>query len=135
MTYTIGEASTRTGLTISQIRFYDKEGLTPFVERNESGIRKFSDGDIQFLGIITCLKDSGVPIKKIKQFVDWAMEGDSTIDDRLNFMREQKVYLQEQMKELKKNMKIVEGKIKYYEIAAEAGTTAVHDTKEEKVVW
>lgn len=127
MEYTIGDASARTGLTISQIRFYDKEGLTPFVERNENGIRKFSDGDIQFLGIITCLKDSGVPIKNIKKFVDWVMEGDSTIDDRLNFMREQKEYLKEQMKELKKNMKIVEEKIKYYELAAEAGTTSIHD--------
>lgn len=127
MTYTIGDAAAMTGLTISQIRFYDKEGLMPFVGRDANGLRKFTDGDIQFIGIITCLKNSGVPIKHIRQFVDWTMKGDSTINDRLNFMREQKIFLSKQMEELEKSMKVVEGKIKYYEEAAEAGTTAIHN--------
>lgn len=130
MPYTIGEAADRTGLTISQLRFYDKEGLMPYIKRSESGIRTFTESDFQWLRIITCLKDSGVPIKRIKQFVDWAMEGDSTINERLNFMREQKQYLEQKMAELQDHMRIVDGKIRYYELAAEAGTTAIHDSPE-----
>lgn len=135
MTYTIGEISKRTGLTISQLRFYDKEGLMPYVKRNASGNREFTESDAQFLGIITCLKRSGVPLKKIRQFVDWVMLGDSTIDARLNFMREQKKYLERQMDELGACMRVVEGKIEYYEIAAEAGTVAVHDKVNQKAAW
>lgn len=127
MPYTIGEISERTGLTISQIRYYDKEGLIPGIARNDAGIRQFTDGDVQWIGVVTCLKNSGVPLRRIRQFVEWAQQGDSTIDKRLNFMREQREYLEDQIELLGEYMRIVDGKIKYYEIAAEAGTVAVHD--------
>lgn len=135
MTYTIGEISKRTRLTISQLRFYDKEGLMPYVKRNASGNREFTESDAQFLGIITCLKKSGMPLKRIRQFVDWVMQGDSTIDARLNFMRQQKKYLERQMDELEECMRVVDGKIEYYEIAAKAGTVAVHDRIGKKAAW
>jgi len=135
MTYTIGEISKRTGLTISQLRFYDKEGLMPYVKRNASGNREFTESDAQFLGIITCLKRSGVPLKRIRQFVGWVMQGDSTIDARLDFMRDQKKYLEQQMDELEECMRVVKGKIEYYEIAAQAGTVAVHDQVNQKAAW
>lgn len=70
------------GVAPSTLRYYDKEGLLPFVERSGGGIRMFKDEDIEWLSIIECLKKTGMSIKEIKRFIDWCIEGDSTIDKR-----------------------------------------------------
>ena len=62
-TYTIGQAAEKTGLTISTMRYYDKEGLLPFVERTAGGQRLFKDSDFNWLSVIECLKNTGVPIR------------------------------------------------------------------------
>lgn len=126
MAYTIGEAAERCGVTAHTLRYYDKEGLMPYVERSSGGIRQFKEEDFEWLAIITCLKDSGVPVKKIKEFVDWCMTGDLTIESRLEFLKAHKKDVEKQMAELQKNMELIDYKIWYYETAAEAGTTAIH---------
>ena len=85
MLYTVGEIAKKMNVAASTLRYYDKEGLLPFVERSESGIRMFKDSDMEWLAIIECLKKTGMPIKEIKKFIDWCMEGDATIDQRLAF--------------------------------------------------
>ena len=67
--YTIGQKSEMFQLPISTLRYYDKEGLLPFVERSEGGIRMFKDSDIEWLNIIECLKKTGMSIKEIKKFI------------------------------------------------------------------
>jgi DNA-binding transcriptional MerR regulator len=62
----------------STIRFYDKEGLLPFVERMESGYRIFSENDLAMLRTIDCLKKTGMPIKQIRQFISWVQQGDES---------------------------------------------------------
>ena len=86
MFYTIGEMAKKMGVAPSTLRYYDKEGLLPFVERSGGGIRMFKGEDIEWLSIIECLKKTGMPIKEIKQFIDWCIEGDSTIDKRLELI-------------------------------------------------
>ncbi len=54
-------------LTVYTLRYYDKEGLLPFVERTDSGIRRFKESDIEALRVIECLKSTGMPIKEIKK--------------------------------------------------------------------
>ena len=71
--YTIGQVSEMFGLPISTLRYYDKQGLFPGMERI-SGIRKFSEKEIEALRVIECLKRSGLEIKDIKQFMDWCVE-------------------------------------------------------------
>ena len=66
--YTIKEAAVKMNLPASTIRYYDKQGLLPFVQRSESGYRMFSEKDIDLLNMIECLKLTGMPIKEIKQF-------------------------------------------------------------------
>lgn len=127
MTYTIGEAAERCGVTAHTLRYYDKEGLLPYVERSTNGIRKFKEQDFEWLTVITCLKESGVPIKKIKEFVDWSMAGDLTIDNRLAFLKSHKKDVEQKMAELQKNMDLINYKIWYYEAAAQAGTTKIHE--------
>ena len=68
-------------LPISTLRYYDKEGLFPNIER-QSGIRKFSENEIEALHVIECLKTSGLEIKDIRQFMDWVKEGASTYEKR-----------------------------------------------------
>ena len=83
MTYTIGEMSKMLNVSSSTIRYYDKEGLLPFVERTEGGIRVFKEKDYEFLKIIHCLKATGMQIKDIRKFILLVIQGDKTIDARL----------------------------------------------------
>ena len=79
--YTIGQVSEMFQLPVSTLRYYDKEGLFPHMTR-VSGIRKFSDTEIECLRMIECLKKTGMEIKEIKQFMEWCAEGASTYAQR-----------------------------------------------------
>ena len=68
MVYTVGEMAKRLGVAPSTLRYYDKEGLLPFVERSSGGIRVFKDSDYEWLNVIGCLKKTGMPLKYIKSF-------------------------------------------------------------------
>lgn len=77
MIYTIGEMAKQLDVAASTLRYYDKEGLLPFIERSGGGIRIFKDEDLSWLKIIECLKKTGMPIRDIKHFLDSCIEGDS----------------------------------------------------------
>lgn len=130
-TYSISEVAKELNLTVYTLRYYDKEGLIPFVERFSSGIRIFKESDIDALRIIECLKATGMPIKEIKNFIDWCSKGDSTLQQRYDMFLERKATVEAQMEELKKTMKVIEHKCFYYKTALEAGTEDVH--KEQKI--
>jgi len=125
MTYTVGEAAKLLGVAPSTLRYYDKEGLLPFVERSGGGIRMFKDIDIECLHIIECLKKTGMPLKDIKTFLDMVAEGDSTIRDRLALFQKQRDAVAAQMCELQNTLDIIDYKCWYYEQAQEAGTTEI----------
>lgn len=65
MSYSISEVAEKLNLTVYTLRYYDKEGLMPFVERSSNGTRLFKDSDIDALKVIECLKSTGMPIKEI----------------------------------------------------------------------
>lgn len=113
MTYSIGEVAKKLNLSTSTLRYYDKEGLLPFVERNNSGIRTFTDDDLKLLYIIECLKNTGMPIKDIKVFIDWCMLGDSTLNERYNMFIERKKIVEEQMACLQKTLDTIAYKCWY----------------------
>lgn len=126
MTYSISEVAKELNLTVYTLRYYDKEGLMPFVERNPSGVRKFKESDIDFLKIIQCLKLTGMPIKDIKDFIEWCSEGDSTLQERYDMFIERKASVEAQMEELRKTMEVIEHKCDYYKTAIAAGTEDIH---------
>lgn len=126
MIYTIGEIAKKINVAPSTLRYYDKEGLLPFVERSGGGIRMFKEEDIEWLNIIECLKKTGMPIKEIKLFIDWCMEGDSTINQRLALIDRQREVVREQMEQMKKTMEVLEYKHWYYTEAKKAGTCKIH---------
>jgi DNA-binding transcriptional MerR regulator len=123
--YSIGEAAQKIGVSSSTLRYYDKEGLLPMVERSSGGIRVFKESDFEWLKLIECLKATGMPIKDIKQFIDWFMEGDSTLEQRRDMFYERKKAVEAQMKELQKTLDTIKYKCWYYDTAVEAGTADV----------
>lgn len=125
MQYTVGEAARVLNIAPSALRYYDKEGLLPFVERSDGGIRMFKDEDFNWLFVIECLKKSGLSIKDIKSYIDMALRGDETIEERLELFRRQREKVIEQMKELQGTLDTLEYKCWFYETARAAGTTAV----------
>ncbi len=129
MEYTIGEVAKVLNLSASTLRYYDKEGLMPFVERKASGIRVFKNDDIGALRIIECLKNTGMPIKEIKRFIDLTLVGDDSIDERLNIILKQRESVLQQIEELKGHLATLDHKKWYYETAKEAGTCDIHKKK------
>lgn len=127
MFYTIGEIAKMLHVAPSTLRYYDKEGLLPFVERTSGGIRMFKDEDMSALQIIDCLKQTGMPITEIKKFIDLCMEGDATIDDRLALIDQQYEAMEEQQRKMQATMHVLEYKRWYYKTAKASGTCAVHD--------
>ena len=99
MMYTVGEMAKLLGIPSSTLRYYDKEGLLPFVERSSAGIRMFHEKDYEWLQVISCLKKAGMSLKDIKQYIHLAMEGD-----------------------------VLDYKCWYYETAKEAGTVRAPQT-------
>ena len=93
MVYTVGEMAKLLGVTASTLRYYDKEGLLPFVERSSGGIRMFRESDIEWLRVIECMKKAGMSIKDIRQYIELALKGDDTIELRLMMFRRQKEVL------------------------------------------
>lgn len=128
MYYTVSEISKKINISPHTLRFYAKEGLLPFVERSQSGIRMFKDDDFESLSIIEYLKKSGMPLKDIREFMEWCMQGDETIDQRLNMFREQQERVTELIAELQETLDLIKYKCWYYETAQTAGTCSVHDS-------
>lgn len=126
MTYSISDVAKKLNLTIHTLRYYDREGLIPFVERTASGIRVFKDSDLDLLKIIQCLKSSGMTIKDIKQFIQWCSDGDASLQQRYDLFIKQKDVVETQMEELKKTLDVIEHKCQYYRTALDAGTEDVH---------
>ena len=123
--YTIGQVSEMFDLPISTLRYYDKEGLFPEMQR-QSGIRKFSENEIEALRVIECLKASGLEIKDIKQFMEWCMEGASTYAQRKKLFEARKVAVEEEMMKLQKTLDMLNFKCWYYD-------TAIKDGSEERL--
>jgi DNA-binding transcriptional MerR regulator len=123
-----------TGLSIFTIRFYDKEGLLPFVSRNKSGIRVFTESDIAQMKTICCLKNTGMHIKDIKKYIDFCMAGTKTIDSRKKLLLEHRNEVLNQIDALNENLKLIDSKLETYASpnAVEIINEKIKKVKEEK---
>ena len=119
--YTIGEVASRTGISAYTLRYYDKEGLLSFVKRDESGKRMFCREDFEPLYTISVLKRSGMPIKKIREFMNLYLQGNDTIHERYVMFAEQRESLLSQIRELEAMLKIVDYKCWYFREAEKRG--------------
>ena len=120
--YTIGQVSKMFNLPISTLRYYDKQGLFPQMER-VSGIRKFSDNEIEALRVIECLKKSGLEIRDIKRFMDMCALGPSTYSARRELLLRQKEQTEAEILRMNKALDMLKYKCWYYEQAIKLGST------------
>ena len=122
MNFQIQDISKKTGLTISTLRYYDKEGLFPNLERKESNYRVFTELELETLKIIACFKKAGLSINEIRKYMVLIQKGDKTLKERLDIMVHQKEALEKQKQEIEESIACVEWKISYYEQALQDGT-------------
>jgi len=120
--YSIGAVAKKTGISSYTLRYYDKAGLTPFVKRDEQGRRVFNDDDLESLGLIRCLKQTGMPLEDIRQFISWCDAGDETIDQRLTMFEQQRQVVEDQIHQSLLNLQKVNYKIDLYRQASQAGS-------------
>ena len=118
--YTIGQLSEMFSLPISTLRYYDKEGLFPEIKRT-SGIRQFTEAELEALRVIECLKKSGLEIREIRQFMDWCSQGSETYELRLRLFLQQKEVVEEKIEGMKKTLAMLQFKCWYYEQALKDG--------------
>ncbi len=114
MSYSIKQVSEQTGLSEHTIRYYDREGLLPLLKREDTGKRSFSENDIQWLGLICCLKSSGMSIEKIKEFMYLCLKGEETCEQRKEMLELHKAYILEQIQSLNRSLSTIEYKIDHY---------------------
>ncbi len=121
MGYTISEVAARMGVAPSAIRYYDKEGLIPNIKR-KNGQRVFEDIDLRLLSLLNCLKNTGMPIKRIKEYVDMTQKGDDTLEERYKIIQDQRQFVLDQIEQLQYFLSELDFKDWYYQTALRKGT-------------
>ena len=122
MNYTIKQVSEMTGLSIPTIRYYDKEGLLPDLQRKESGYRVFSDRDLEAIDLIECFKESGLTIREIWHFMSLVRQGDVTLEERLAIYQMHIARLEEKLTAVQNALEHSRRTLAFYEIAAKTGS-------------
>ena len=112
--YSIQDVSNRTGLSTHTLRYYEKEGLISGVERSQGGFRQYTDEDLERLGLIRCLKNTGMSIQEIARFVQLTHEGDHTLEERVELLREHRERVLERMAEMQQHLDKVTWKLNFF---------------------
>ncbi|MFP3155972.1 MerR family transcriptional regulator [Lachnospiraceae bacterium ZAX-1] len=114
MGYTIRQVAEKTNLSAYVLRYYEKEGLLPPVSRSKSGIRHYDENDLEWLGLVCCLKNTGMSIKQIRDFVNLSSQGDETLKARCTMLMEHKKEVENQINEMQRHLEKVSWKIAYF---------------------
>ena len=119
--YTIGQVSEMFDLPVSTLRYYDKEGLFPGMQRT-SGIRQFDEEQLEAIRVIECLKKSGLEIRDIKQFMAWCAQGSETYSQRRALFIRQRQNVEAEIQRLNQVLDMLTFKCWYYEQAMQDGS-------------
>ena len=126
--YGIGAAARATGLTVSALRFYDRQGLLPTVTRTGGGTRRFTEDDLEWIRDIGRLQTAGMPIKEIKEYARLYVEGDSTIEARRRIIEARRQEVLRELENLRTTLDFIDYKCWFYEVASAAGSCEVPRT-------
>jgi len=110
-----GQVSEQTGFSLDTLRYYERIGLLDGIERNSGGQRVFTEGDVAWLRILRCLRDTGMPIQRMVRYAELARGGDETVGERLDVLREHDREIDEKIAHLLGEQEHIRGKIAYYE--------------------
>jgi DNA-binding transcriptional MerR regulator len=109
------EVVSRTGLSIDTLRYYEREGLIGPIARR-SGRRGYSERDVMWIGLITCLRDAGLGISDLKKFTT-LLRSEAGAQDRLDFLRQRRVELVEHVRATEAAIAVLDDKIRHYSSA------------------
>lgn len=112
--FTIGQIAEKTNLSIHTLRFYEKEGLVPFIKRNASGYRLYEEEHINWIRFLNCLRETGMPIAKMKNFVSLTLKGDESEEQQIKMLVEQRRFIENQVNTLVSYMNMINKKIDMY---------------------
>jgi len=113
----ISEVSEQSGISSDTLRYYERIGLIPPVNRNESGIRDYNEIDVRRVEFIKCMRSVGLPIEVLIEYFKLVQQGDQTIEARKEILIEQRAQLVAQMEEMQKTLDMLNYKIEVYENA------------------
>lgn len=118
---TIKEVSEKYGISTDTLRYYERVGMLPPVNRTSGGIRDYADSDLSWIELILCLRNAGLPIEAIIEYVKLFQEGDGTIEARLQLLNEQRKTLLSQKDQIEAALSRLNYKISRYETAVKTG--------------
>ena len=112
---TITEVSGKFDIPQDTLRYYERIGLLPRVNRNKSGVRDFTEADCKWVEFIKCMRGAGLPIEVLIEYVSLFQQGDATIEARKHLFEEQRRLLLKKMEEMQKTLERLDYKIAVYE--------------------
>ncbi|MGM0472214.1 MAG: MerR family transcriptional regulator [Bacillota bacterium] len=112
--YTVKEVAEMMDMSPHTLRYYDDQDLFPYVSRDENNVRQFSESDLEWVNLIKCLKETGMPLAEINRYVELCREGDSTIEERYRIILKQKKKAEEEVAAMQKRVERLNVKQEYY---------------------
>lgn len=112
---TITEVSEKFGVPQDTLRYYERIGLLPRVNRTKSGVRDFTEEDCKWVEFIKCMRAAGLPIEVLIEYVALFQQGDATIEARKELFQEQRRQLIQRMEDMQKTLERLDYKIAVYE--------------------
>ncbi|MFI8685844.1 MerR family transcriptional regulator [Rossellomorea sp. NPDC077527] len=113
--YTMKQVTQQTGLTAPTLRYYEKENLLPPVERDENGLRIYSDLNVKSILFIKALRATAMPIREIKKYVQLYEGGEETLQLRKNILEEHKMRVEENLRDQANNLEKIKEKLEMYD--------------------
>jgi DNA-binding transcriptional MerR regulator len=113
--YSPGQVAEQTGFSLDTLRYYERIGLLDDIARNSGGQRVFTEGDVAWLRILRCLRDTGMPIQRMVRYAELARGGDETVAERLEVLREHDRDVEEKIAHLRVEQEHIRSKIAYYQ--------------------
>lgn len=112
--YSMKETCDKTGLTYDTLKFYCNEGLIPNVKRNKSNYRVFDDNDINWIKSLSCLKNCGMSIVEMKEYLELCLQGEASIPERQDILDAKLRELEHKKQELQDAIDFVHWKQNFY---------------------
>ncbi|GHE53764.1 hypothetical protein GCM10017778_42500 [Streptomyces vinaceus] len=119
--YTISEVEARTGLTQHTLRWYERIGLMPHVDRSHSGQRRFSDKDLHWLAFVGKLRATGMSVADMVRYAELVREGEHTVDQRRELLEQTRREVRARITELNDALAVLDFKIDMYAKGTTAG--------------
>jgi DNA-binding transcriptional MerR regulator len=112
---TIAEVAKKYGLSTDTLRYYERIGLIPPIQRNKVGNRDYSETNCQWIQMIKCMRSAGLTIESLIEYVRLFQQGEHTRQSRKQIVQEQRDLLAQRIAELQETLKILDMKIASYD--------------------